>query len=67
MVRRLLAVRDAITAGTDDAADEDLHQARADAMAAVNDYFERALTGVPTIKAYLDDVAATHGAHTAGA
>jgi hypothetical protein len=33
-----------------------------DAMTAVNEYFERVLTGVPSIKAYLDTVAATHGA-----
>jgi hypothetical protein len=35
-------------------------------MVAVHAYFERVLTGVPSIKAYLDEVAAGSGAPAAG-
>ena len=61
MVRRLLRLRDAVAhdAAAADRAD-DIAGARDDAMRATNAYFERVLDGVPTIKAYLDDVAATH-------
>lgn len=59
MVRRLLRLRDAVTARADgDALTDDVDQARSDAMAAVNEYFEHVLTCVPEIKAYLDEVAA---------
>jgi hypothetical protein len=61
MVRRLLRLRDAIgrRAGATHRAD-DITTVRDDAMGTVNDYFERVLTGVPSIKAYLASVAATH-------
>jgi hypothetical protein len=58
MVRRLLRLRDAVTAR--ESADElaaDIGQARDDAMVAVDEYFKRALTAVPAIEAYLDEVA----------
>jgi hypothetical protein len=61
MVRRLLEFRDALahrTAGglrTDDIAG-----VQADAMAAVDAYFQRMLTAVPSIAAYLDSVASMH-------
>lgn len=61
MVRRLLRVRDAV-GGTAGRSSDDLTAAQADAMTAVNAYFERVLTGVPSIKAYLDEVAASGGA-----
>ena len=58
MVRRLLEVRSNLrgrrgsaerTAQVDEVKDE--------ALRAVNDYFERRLMAVPSIKAYLDDLA----------
>ena len=58
MVRRLLRLRDAVSrrdAGTDFA--DDVTVARTEAMAAVDEYFERVLTGIPSIKEYLDEVA----------
>lgn len=61
MVRRLLHLRD--TVGRRAEASEragDISDVREDAMVAVNEYFERVLTGVPTIKSYLDEVAAGH-------
>lgn len=77
MVRRLLRLRDAFSAGAPDAAEADSTDAgapdagagrarreadlagvRADAMHAVDDYFKRMLEGVPSIKAYLDELAA---------
>ncbi len=61
MVGRLLHLRDAISRraeATDRA--EDIAAVRDDAMGAVNAWFERALTGVPTIRSYLDSVADTH-------
>ena len=68
MVRRLLRVRDAVHHREDAGVpSDDIDGARADAMAAVNEYFERVLTGIPTIKAYLEDVAASHAAPAAGA
>ncbi len=62
MVRRLLHLRDTVgrRAEASERA-EDISGVREDAMVAVNEYFERVLTGVPTIKAYLDEVAAGHG------
>jgi hypothetical protein len=68
MVRRLLRVRDAVhhreAAGVPS---DDIDGARMDAMQAVNDYFRRVLTGVPTIKAWLEEVAASHAKPAAGA
>jgi hypothetical protein len=60
MVRRLLRLRDAISsrAGSDRRT-EDIAGVRDDAVRAVNDYFERVLTAIPSIKGYLDIVAAT--------
>jgi hypothetical protein len=66
MVRRLLRLRDAFSrrdAGAVEAArDDDLSTVRADAMHAVDDYFKRMLEGVPSIKAYLEELAATPSA-----
>ncbi len=62
MVRRLLHLRDAISRRAD--ASEraaDIAAVRDDAMTAVNVYFERVLTAVPSIAAYLDDIADLHG------
>ncbi|MEX1171867.1 MAG: hypothetical protein WEG56_04555 [Chloroflexota bacterium] len=62
MVRRLLSLRDALASRADASARaDDVATVQADAMGAVNDYFERVLTAVPSIKGYLDNVAATHG------
>lgn len=61
MVRRLLRLRDAVSrrdAGSEFS--EDVTEARTEAMAAVDEYFERVLTGIPSIKEYLDEVA-SHG------
>ncbi len=68
MVRRLLRVRDALhhRVVAEDRA-EDIDGVRADAMEAVNDYFRRVLTGIPTINAYLEDVAASHATPATGA
>ncbi len=62
MVRRLLHLRDAISRradATERAAD--IAAVRDDAMTAVNVYFERVLTAVPSIAAYLDGIADMHG------
>ncbi len=59
MVQRLLRLRDAVSRR--DTADEmttDVNDARTEAMSAVDEYFERVLTGVPSIKEYLGEVAA---------
>ncbi len=63
MVRRLLHLRDTVgrRAEAADRAD-DIAGVRDDAMRSVNEYFERVLTGVPTIAAYLQEVADSHGA-----
>lgn len=62
MVARLLRLRDAISTRADAASrDADIESMQTDAMASVNEYFERVLTSVPSIKAYLDSVAAMHG------
>lgn len=58
MVRRLLRLRDAVSrrdAGSE--LTDDVTEARTEAMTAVDAYFERVLTGVPSIKEYLDEVA----------
>jgi hypothetical protein len=61
MVRRLLRLRDAVSHRAEAAARaEDIAGMQEDAMRAVNEYFERVLTSVPSIKAYLDGVAAAH-------
>jgi hypothetical protein len=61
MVRRLLRLRDAVSQRAEAAARaEDIAGMQEDAMRAVNEYFERVLTSVPSIKAYLDGVAAAH-------
>lgn len=59
MVRKLLRLRDSINRkdeGSEFAGE--VSEAQADAMGAVDEYFERVLTGVPEIKTYLDGVAA---------
>lgn len=59
MVRKLLRLRDSISRkdeGSEFAGE--VSEAQADAMGAVDEYFERVLTGVPEIKTYLDGVAA---------
>jgi len=62
MVRRLLRFRDAVSrrAGGEARAD-DIARIRADAMRSVNEYFERVLTGIPSIEAFMAAVAATRG------
>ncbi|MGH2446072.1 MAG: hypothetical protein ACRDGD_08550 [Candidatus Limnocylindria bacterium] len=60
MVRRLLDLRDTISRRADAASrDDDIDTIQDDAMAAVDEYFKRVLTAVPTIRAYLDSVART--------
>jgi hypothetical protein len=60
MVARLLRVRDAVASSAAEASYEtELEAARTDAMRAVDEFFKRALRAVPTIAAYLDEVAAT--------
>lgn len=58
MVRRLLRLRDAVSASkqTIERAD-DIAGVRDDALRAVNEYFERALRSMPTIAGYLETVA----------
>jgi len=65
MVRQLLRLRDAVSrrAQASERAD-DIAGVRDDAMRAVNEYFERVLTSVPSIKTYLDEVARLHGPPT---
>jgi hypothetical protein len=59
MVRRLLRLRDMYAQLADSAArDDDLASARSEAMHEVDAWFKRALERVPTIKAYLDELAA---------
>jgi hypothetical protein len=59
MVRRLLHLRDAFGHRADSAGwSAELEGARTDAMREVDAYFKRALEGVPTIKTYLDELAA---------
>jgi hypothetical protein len=59
MVARLNRLRTAIVDRSDASAREvEVDAARVAAMAAVNDYFRRALVLVPTIAAYLDELAA---------
>lgn len=61
MVRQLLRVRDALGRRAEqEAYDADLESARTDAMAAVDDYFKRALYAVPSIGSYLEELAAAH-------
>jgi hypothetical protein len=62
MVQRLLQLRDALTErdDTDRSRSESIAGVRDDAMREVNAYFERVLKAVPSIRTYLDGVAATH-------
>jgi hypothetical protein len=63
MVRRLLGLRDAFTNRAETAIrDEDIAAAQDHAMREVNAYFERVLLRVPTIKDYLEEIAAAHPA-----
>ena len=63
MVGRLLRLRDSVAARADEATRaEDVAEARHDAMVAVDEYFKRVLTAVPSVDAFLDGVAAAHGA-----
>ncbi len=67
MVRRLLHLRDVVSRRADAAARaDDITEVRDDAMGAVNAWFKRALTSVPSIRSYLDSVAATHAGPDAG-
>ena len=61
MVGKLLRLRDSVSRREE--ASEfagEVSEAQADAMSAVDEYFKRTLTGVPGIKEYLEDLAATH-------
>ncbi|MEI7743154.1 MAG: hypothetical protein WCK58_05305 [Chloroflexota bacterium] len=59
MVRRLLAVRDNLRARLGSGQrSADVDGVKNDALAAVNDYFERRLFEVPSIKAYVDELVA---------
>ncbi|HUG30750.1 MAG TPA: hypothetical protein VMQ65_09605 [Candidatus Limnocylindria bacterium] len=63
MVRRLLGIRDAFTNRAELAIrDEDIVAAQEHAMREVNAYFERVLMRVPSIQAYLEEIASTHTA-----
>ena len=62
MVGKLLRLRDSVSRKEE--ASEfagEVSEAQADAMSAVDAYFERVLTGVPSIKEYLEDVASRSG------
>ena len=62
MVRRLLGLRDAFTRRAGKAiSDTDIADAQAHAMREVNAYFERVLMRVPSIKAFLEGIAAARG------
>lgn len=62
MVRLLLRLRDSFSRDAERAGRQaDLEEARADAMREVDAYFMRALEVVPSIKAFIDDLAATEG------
>ena len=57
MARRLLRLRDVLSRSAGQAGTaEEISDVRADAMAAVNAYFQRMLTAVPSIAAYIDSV-----------
>lgn len=59
MVRRLLRLREAVSARQEAASfAADVDAARSDAMATVDEYFKRVLESVPSIKTYLEEVAA---------
>ena len=62
MVRRLLSLRDALSRRAESSERAaDVAGMQEEAMRSVNEYFQRVLTAVPTIDAYLTSVAATHG------
>jgi hypothetical protein len=68
MVRRLLDLRDAFARRAEAAiSDADIALAQNEAMREVDAYFKRALTSVPTIKAYLEGVAAAHAEEASAA
>jgi hypothetical protein len=63
MVRHLLALRDNLSAGKGSAGRaSDVGGVKDQAMAAVNEYFERRLFEVPSIKAYVDGLVAAEAA-----
>jgi len=63
MVGRLMRLRDQFNRRAEsDAREEDLAHAQSEAMHAVDAWFKLALERVPTIKAYLDELAAAHPA-----
>ncbi len=63
MVGRLMRLRDQFSRRAQgDARDEDLAHAQSEAMHSVDVWFKLALERVPTIKAYLDELAAAHPA-----
>ena len=60
MVRLLLRLRDGFSQGAASAGrSTDLEDARTGAMREVDAYFKRALESVPSIKAFIDDLAAS--------
>jgi len=58
MVARLLAVRETLGSTTSDGRAADVVDVKDRALSAVNDYFERRLTAIPSIAAYLDELRA---------
>lgn len=61
MVRRLLSLRDAFSQRAEVALPKDeIAGVQAEAMREVDAYFQRVLLGVPSIKAYLEGIAAAH-------
>lgn len=62
MVGKLLRLRDSVSRREEASQFAgELSEAQAEAMSAVDAYFERVLTGVPSIKKYLEDVASRSG------
>jgi hypothetical protein len=58
MVRRLLRLRDAVSRQEESSGlSDDVGEARTEAMKAVDEYFERVLKAIPSIRDYLDEVA----------
>ena len=58
MVRRLLRLRDGLCQRAGGGRADEISAARADAMSALNAYFKRLLTAVPSIASYLDSLSA---------
>lgn len=68
VVAQLLRMRDQVSGRkTSGEHDENVESLREETMAAVNEYFERRLTAVPEIAAYLDQIAAAEVAAAKGA